>query len=64
MKLPLSPQEGFLLTRVDGHYDIQSIQKISPMTALEALLVFYKLLAAGHVILKTPTSKAVKRSHA
>jgi hypothetical protein len=64
MKLPLSPQEGFMLTRVDGRYDIQSIQKISPMSALEALLVFSKLLAAGHVTLKPPTSKAVKRSHA
>jgi uncharacterized protein DUF4388 len=52
MKLSLSPQEGFLLTRVDGKYDIQSIQKISPMTGLEAQLVFDKLVKAGHVALK------------
>jgi hypothetical protein len=63
MKLPLSPQEGFLLTRVDGKYDIQSIQKISPMSSLEGLLVFSKLLEAGHVKLKAPpATKAVKRS--
>jgi hypothetical protein len=63
MKLPLSPQEGFLLTRVDGRYDIQSIQKISPMNGLEALLVFSKLLQAGHITLTPPVSKTVKRSH-
>lgn len=57
MKLPLSPQEGFMLTRVDGKYDIQSIQKISPMSPLESLLVFAKLVEAGHVALKAPPAK-------
>lgn len=57
MKLPLSPQEGFLLTRVDGKYDIQSIQKISPMSPLEGLLVFAKLAEAGHVALRAPAKK-------
>ena len=39
-RLPLSPPEGFLLTRVDGKYDVASMQKISPMSSLEGLLVF------------------------
>ncbi len=64
MKLPLSPQEGFMLTRVDGVYDIQSIQRISPMTALESALVFARLLEAGHVTLKSPSAKTARRPRA
>lgn len=51
-KLDLSPQEGFILTRVNGSYDIRSIVKISPMPQLDALVVFYRLLEAGHIELK------------
>ena len=47
--LPLSPEEGFVLSRIDGTYDIESILKISPMPRLEAQLVFRKLLRAGHI---------------
>ncbi len=48
-KLQLSPQEGFILTRVNGSYDIRSIVKISPMPQIDALMVFYRLLEAGHI---------------
>ncbi|MEE2775669.1 MAG: DUF4388 domain-containing protein [Acidobacteriota bacterium] len=47
--LRLSPEEGFVLSRIDGTYDIESILKISPMPRLEAQLVFRKLLKAGHI---------------
>lgn len=47
--LKISPQEGFMLTRINGTYDIQSIVKITPMPQLDALLVFWKLLSAGHI---------------
>ncbi len=47
--LQLTPQEGFILTRVNGSYDIRSIVKISPMPQIDALLVFYRLLEAGHI---------------
>lgn len=47
--LQLSPQEGFVLTRIDGRYDIQSLIKISPLPQLDALLVFWRLLNAGHI---------------
>ena len=45
----LSPQEGFMLTRLNGSYDIQSILKITPMPQLEALLVFWKLKQGGYI---------------
>lgn len=47
----ISPQEGFMLTRINGSYDIGSIVKISPMPRLDALLVFWRLQKAGHIIL-------------
>jgi len=46
-RMKVSSKAGFLLSRVDGHYDIASILKISPMTQLEALLVFRELVLAG-----------------
>jgi len=48
-KIDISPQEGFMLTRVDGSYDIQSILKMSPMPKIDALMLFWKLKKAGHV---------------
>jgi hypothetical protein len=45
----ISPQEGFILSRVDGTYDLQTILKISPMPQLESQVVFWKLLQAGYV---------------
>lgn len=52
----ISPQEGFMLTRINGTYDIESIVKISPMPQLDALLVFWRLLREGHIQLKAPKS--------
>ena len=48
----ITPQEGFMLTRINGSYDLQSIVKISPMPQMEALLVFWRLLKAGHITLE------------
>src|SRR5579863_8719767 len=45
----ISPQEGFMLTRINGTYDIHSIVKITPMPQLDALMVFWKLAKAGHI---------------
>ena len=50
--LQISPQGGFILTRVNGSYDIRSIVKISPMPQIDAMLVFFRLLEAGHISLK------------
>jgi len=38
------PQEGFVLSRINGEWDIQSILKICPMAEEEALLIFARLL--------------------
>ena len=45
----ISPQEAFILSRLDGIYDLQTILKISPMPQLESQVVFWKLLQAGYV---------------
>jgi hypothetical protein len=45
----LSPQEGFMLTRINGSYDIHSILKITPMPQLDALIVFWKLTKEGFI---------------
>lgn len=47
--LDISPEEGFILTRINGSYDIGTLLKISPMAALDALLVFRRLNQAGHI---------------
>ncbi|MDY7092903.1 MAG: DUF4388 domain-containing protein [Acidobacteriota bacterium] len=47
--LNVSAQEGFLLTRIDGRYDIKSILKISPMPEIDALVLFFRLMRAGHI---------------
>jgi hypothetical protein len=39
-----SPNEGFLLSRINGQWDLSSIAKISPMREIDALLIFHKLL--------------------
>ncbi len=55
--LKISPQEGFMLTRITGGYDIQAIVKITPMQQLDALLVFWKLANAGHITLSAGKGK-------
>jgi hypothetical protein len=54
--LEISPQQGFILTRVNGTYDIQTILKITPVPPLEAQVLFWKLHQAGHISLESPKS--------
>ncbi len=49
MGLDVSAQEGFILTRVDGSYDLKSITKISPMGELDILVLFWRMKKDGHV---------------
>jgi len=53
----ISPQEGFMLTRINGSYDIQSILKITPMAQLDALMVFWKLANEGFIKLEAPRKR-------
>jgi len=39
-----TPNEGFILSRINGSWDIGSIVKVSPMREIDALLIFYQLV--------------------
>jgi hypothetical protein len=43
--LSLSPNEGFILSRINGSWDVNSIAKISPIREMEVLLIFRKFVA-------------------
>jgi hypothetical protein len=43
-KQNLDPQEGFVISRVNGQWDIQSILKLCPMAEDETLLIFARLI--------------------
>ncbi len=60
-RMRVSPKAGFLLSRVNGSYDVASILKISPLTQLEALLVFRELVQAGLLKLERPATPASRR---
>lgn len=47
----LSRNEGFVLSRINGSYDIANIIKISSLPELDALLAFWRLQKAGHISL-------------
>ena len=38
------PQEGFILSRINGQWDVQSILKLCPMGEDDTLLIFARLL--------------------
>jgi len=48
-----SPEEGFILSRINGSSDIGSIVKISPLSELDSQLVFWKLARDGHIKLES-----------
>jgi len=48
----LTPQEGFLLSRIDGHWDIRSILSITPMKEVDALRLIKRLVDRGIVGIK------------
>jgi hypothetical protein len=42
-QMNFSPNEGFILSRINGQWDIGSLIKISPIRETDAMLIFYKL---------------------
>lgn len=44
-----SPEEGFILSRINGSSDIASIVKVSPLTPIDSMLVFKRLLEDRHI---------------
>lgn len=53
-KQNFDPQEGFVLSRVNNQWDVQSILKLCPMTEDEALAIFSRLLERGVIELREP----------
>ncbi len=49
--LEISAEAGFILSRINGTYDLGTIVKISPIPSLETRVVLWKLLEAGHIYL-------------
>ena len=43
-KQNFDPHEGFVLSRVNGQWDVQSILKLCPMAEEDALMIFSRLL--------------------
>lgn len=42
-----SPHEGFVLSRINGQWDVKSIMKISPIKELDVLMIFQRLWKDG-----------------
>ena len=55
--MTLSPHEGFVLSRVNGVWDVKAIMKISPMKELEVLMIFDKFVKDGVIRLKAKKKK-------
>lgn len=54
----LSPEEGFLVSRVNGSWDLRSIISISPMREVDALRAFKKLRERGIIDLVDGQAKS------
>jgi hypothetical protein len=50
-QMNFTPNEGFILSRINGTWDIGSLIKISPIREPDALLIFYKLWKDGTISL-------------
>jgi Domain of unknown function (DUF4388) len=48
----LDAQEGFVVSRVNGEWDVQSILKLCPMVEEDALMIFSRLLERGIIELR------------
>jgi hypothetical protein len=48
----IDPQEGFVLSRVNGQWDIRSLLKLVPMPEEDVLLIFSRLLDRQLIDLK------------
>ena len=46
-EMNFSPHEGFVLSRINGSWDVKSIMKISPIKELEVLMIFQQLTKNG-----------------
>jgi hypothetical protein len=52
-EMNFTPNEGFILSRINGQWDIGSLIKISPIREPDAMLIFYKLWRDGIIELQS-----------
>ena len=50
-QMNFTPNEGFMLSRINGQWDIGSLIKISPIREPDAMLIFYRLWKDGIIAL-------------
>ena len=50
-QMNFTPNEGFILSRINGQWDLGSLMKISPIREPDAMLIFYKLWKDGIITL-------------
>lgn len=50
----IDPHEGFVLSRVNGQWDVKSILKLCPMTEEEAIMIFARLFERKVIELRDP----------
>jgi len=51
-KEKFTAEEGFVLSRINGEWDVQSILKLCPLTEENALVIFARLLERKVIGLK------------
>lgn len=56
----ISPEEFFILSRIDGNWDIRSIIQIAPIREVEALMVLKRMLDRGVIELKDSADRPVR----
>ena len=56
----LSPDEGFIVSRIDGHVSIEQLLKLTPTPKIKVLQLVYGLIATG--ILEPPAPPATESS--
>ncbi|HSB62854.1 MAG TPA: DUF4388 domain-containing protein [Thermoanaerobaculia bacterium] len=52
MSFPFTPSEAFIVSRINGMWDVRSIARISPFPEHEVMRVFHKLTKSGIVSFK------------
>jgi len=52
MSFPFTPPEAFIVSRINGMWDVRSIARISPFPESEVMRVFSKLQKSGVISFK------------
>ncbi|MEO8586507.1 MAG: DUF4388 domain-containing protein, partial [Acidobacteriota bacterium] len=52
MNFPFTPPEAFIVSRINGMWDVRSIARISPFPEADVTRVFHKLLKSGVITFK------------